>query len=253
MLYTDSSTSAFAAAAHLAPSKHDPFWITTPDGDFSAYVARPAGVLAPAIVVVHEVFGLNNGMRETCQELAARGYLVICPDLYWRLDRGAELSDRNPGDWERALALYQAFDIETGIADIAATIGVARAFSARSGKVGLLGYSMGGLLTFLSAARANIDACVAYYGINLDRHLAEVSRARSPLLLHLAEEDEFVSQTKQSLIVEAALRNPRMEAHTYAGCGHGFARREGRHFDARAAETASARTHEFFRKYLRHA
>jgi carboxymethylenebutenolidase len=98
------------------------FTITTPDGDFSAYVARPAAASAPAIVVIQEIFGINADMRKTCDDLAAQGYLAICPDLFWRMEPGIDLSDQSEAEWKRGLALYNAFDFDAGVSDIAATI-----------------------------------------------------------------------------------------------------------------------------------
>lgn len=121
---------------------HDPLRITIADGSFNAYVARPQKLPAPAIVVVHEVFGVNADMRQSCDELAAQGYLAICPDLFWRLSPGVDLSDRTEAERAQGLALYNAFDLDAGVNDIAATLQAARAMSEATGKVGVVGYCL---------------------------------------------------------------------------------------------------------------
>ena len=100
--------------------------ITTPDGDFAAYVARPAAGTkpTPAIVVCQEIFGINADLRATCDELAAQGFIALCPDLFWRLEPGLDLSPDT--DWPRALALYQAYDLDAGVRDVGREVAVRR-------------------------------------------------------------------------------------------------------------------------------
>jgi len=132
--------------------------IDTPDGSFEAWVAMPASTPAPAIVVVQEIFGINADLRATCRQLAEQGFIAICPDLFWRLQEGVELSDQSEGEWKQAMALYNAFDIDKGVEDIGATMNHARSYPGASGKVGVMGFCMGGLLTFLTSARQDPEA-----------------------------------------------------------------------------------------------
>jgi dienelactone hydrolase len=117
--------------------------ITTPDGAFNAYRARPTKRSGAAIVVLQEILGINADMRQTCAEMAAQGYVAICPDLFWRMEPGVDLSDQTEAEWKKGLALYNAFNLDTGVADIDATMAAARALPGSSGKVGLLGYCLG--------------------------------------------------------------------------------------------------------------
>jgi carboxymethylenebutenolidase len=222
--------------------------IPTADGSFAAYLARPAVTPAAAIVVCQEIFGINADMRQTCDEFASQGFLAICPDLFWRLEPGVELSDKT--DWEKALALYEAYDLNTGVTDILATMQAARTLRGASGKVGLLGFCLGGLMTFLTAARHALDASVAYHGGRTEQHLAEAPGVTGPLLMHLAEEDEFISKEAQRAIIAALKDKPNVEIHTYPGCSHAFARHGGTHYDAAAARLATSRTLSFFQSNL---
>jgi carboxymethylenebutenolidase len=224
--------------------------ITTADGAFSAYVARPVQPPIAAIVVIQEIFGVNQVMREFTDGLAAQGFLAICPDLFWRIEPGVELTDQSDAEWQRAFALFNAFDVDAGIGDIAATISAIRQDPGSNGKVGAVGFCLGGLLAYLTATRTDVDASVAYYGVGIDGRLAEADKLTRPLLMHIAEEDGFVPKEAQALIIDALKNNKLVEIHTYPGCDHGFSRTGGQHYDAAAAALAGQRTLDFFQKNL---
>src|ERR1700722_18240416 len=181
--------------------------VQTRDGVFRAYLARPDVVPAPAIVVIQEIFGVNADLRDTCDELAAQGYFAVSPDLFWRMEPGVDMSDQTEKEWEKGFALYTAFDYDAGIEDIASTIHVVRSLPGASGKVGLMGFCLGGLMTFLTTARKGTDASVVYYGGNTEKHLGEAPNIRSPLLMHLGEEDEYISRDAQKAIIAALAGN----------------------------------------------
>lgn len=228
----------------------DSIVITTPDGNFNAYIARPSSLPAAAIVVLHEIFGINADMRDRCDELAGLGYIALCPDLFWRLEPGVELSDQSEAEWKKGFALYTAFDVDKGISDIAAVLGTATSLPGSNSKTGLTGYCLGGLLTVLATARLAPHAAVAYYPGGAEKHVPELQRLTSPMLLHLADEDEYIPREAQLQIVTAVHGHPNVEVHRYAGCRHAFARHRGIHFDAAAAATADARTGAFFQRHL---
>jgi dienelactone hydrolase len=151
--------------------------ITSADRHFSAYLARPATRPAPSVVVLHEVFGVNSDLRATCDELAERGFLALCPDLFWRQEPGVDLSHWSEVEWQKGLALYNAYDYGNGLVDIADTLKAARTLDGASGKAGVMGFCMGGLLTFLTAAHGHADATVAYYPGGAEQHLNQASTA----------------------------------------------------------------------------
>ncbi|MDR7115350.1 dienelactone hydrolase family protein [Caulobacter sp. BE254] len=224
--------------------------ITTPDGAFSAYVARPSAASAPAIVVIQEIFGVNKVMRDICDGLAAQGFVAVCPDLFWRIEPDIDITDQSDAEWKRAFELYNAFDVDAGVSDIAATIAAVRELPGVNGKVGAVGYCLGGLLAFLTATRTDADASVAYYGVGIEKHLAEAEKLARPLLMHLGEEDQFVPKEAQKLILDALKDHPQIEIHTYPGRDHAFARVGGAHYDAADAGTANARSLAFFKSNL---
>jgi carboxymethylenebutenolidase len=224
--------------------------LTTADGAFTAYVARPAVEPAPAIVVIQEIFGVNAVMRGICDDLAAQGYLAVCPDLFWRIEPGIDITDKTEADWKKAFALFNAFDVDAGVADIAVALAAVRALPGCSGKVGAVGYCLGGLLAFLTAARTESDATVAYYGVGIEKHVGEADKLARPLLIHVAEKDQFVPPEAQKVILGALKDHPQIEIHTYPGCDHAFARPGGEHYDAQAATLANARTRAFLKTNL---
>src|SRR5437899_8736387 len=131
--------------------------ITTEDGSFNAYVARPGHSPTPAVVVIQEIFGVNHVMRDIADALAGQGYLAICPDLFWRIEPGIDITDKSEAEWKRAFELFNAFDVETGVGDIAATLAHIRQDGGCTGKVGAVGFCLGGLLAFLTATRTDAD------------------------------------------------------------------------------------------------
>jgi carboxymethylenebutenolidase len=224
--------------------------ITTSDGVFNAYVAAPAGTPAAAIVVIQEIFGVNAVMRAISDDFAAHGYLAVCPDLFWRIEPGIDITDQSDAEWKRAFELFNAFDVEKGVLDIAATIAAVRSDPRCNGKVGAVGYCLGGLLAYLTAVRTDADASVGYYGVGIERHTAEADKLAHPLMLHIAEEDGFVPKPAQALIKAALSAHRQVTIHSYPGRDHAFARPGGEHYDAADAALANQRTRDFFKRNL---
>lgn len=224
--------------------------ITTPDGAFSAYVARPAAAKAPAVIVIQEIFGVNQVMRDITDGLAAQGYLAVCPDLFWRIEPDIDITDQSEAEWKRAFELFNAFDVDQGVKDIQATIKTIRADAGCDGKVGAVGFCLGGQLAFLTATRTDVDAAVSYYGVGLENRVPEAEKLTRPLLLHIAEEDQFVPEEAQAVIIAALKDHPQVEIHTYPGRDHAFARVGGEHYDEADAKLAGGRTLQFFQRMV---
>jgi carboxymethylenebutenolidase len=224
--------------------------ITTLDGDgsFAAYCARPAGEPKAAIVVIQEIFGVNAGIRRKCDRLAEDGYLALAPDLFWRLEPGVELDPDVPEQFQRALGLLGRFDQDQGVADLEATIRHARALGA--GKVGVVGYCLGGRLAYMVAARTDADASVGYYAVGLPDLLREKHGIARPLMLHLAGADHFVPPEAQAAIHAGLDDHPKVTLHDYPGEDHGFATEIGARRSEDAAQLADSRTAAFFAAHL---
>ena len=223
---------------------------TADGGQMAAYVARPAKARAPGVVVIQEIFGVNQVMRDTADELAAAGYLAVCPDLFWRIEPGVDITDKSEAEWKKAFSLMNAFDADQGVLDIDAVIDALRADPACTGKVGCVGFCLGGKLAYLTAARTDADASVAYYGVGIEGLTAEAEKIAQPLLMHIAEEDQFVPKEAQAMILQALKNHPQVTIHTYPGRDHAFARHGGEHYDEADAKLAAGRTLAFFQTHL---
>jgi len=220
-------------------------------GAFGAYFAKPEGNGPfPAIIVIQEIFGINADMRTKCHELAEQGYYAIAPDLFWRIEPDIELVDSDPEQLQRAFDLYNEFDESLGFADLKTTLGYVRNTKTCTDKAGALGYCLGGKLAYMMAAGTDIDATVGYYGVAIETMLDHAENIENPLILHIAEKDEFVNADAQSQIKTALEDNTNVTIHTYPGMDHAFARDNGMHYNAEAADKANAATKAFFQKHL---
>lgn len=220
-------------------------------GSFSAYVAMPDKTPAPAIIAIQEIFGVNESMRQICDQWAAQGYIAVSPDLFWRIEPNIQLTDKTDEEWQQAFDLFNKFDADKGVEDIAATISRVRAHEACTGKVGAVGYCLGGLLAYLTAARTGIDATVGYYGVGIHQRLGEKDTIRTPLMLHIAEEDGFVDKDAQKAMHDGLDSHSLVTLHDYPGVDHAFARPDGVTRNEQAAKLADQRTADFFAEHLR--
>lgn len=225
--------------------------IRCPDGEFSAYLAIPAQRKGPGILVIQEIFGLNQDMRDHCDAWAERGYFAMCPDLYWRQEPGVQLTDQSDEEWKRAVELYYAVDVDKAVEDLKASLAHLRDISGCTPKVGTMGFCLGGLLTYLMATRSDSDCNVGYYGVGIELKLDEAPQIKKPTMLHIAEEDQFVQKEAQLQIRTVLGTHPQVTVHNYPGMEHAFARHRGTHYDAAAAQLANQRTQDMFDATLR--
>src|SRR5580704_12775452 len=220
-------------------------------GTFAAYIARPKTSPAPAVVVLQELFGVNADIRKTCDELAEQGFLAVAPDLFWRQEPGVDLNVTSEVDWQHGLRLYSAYDRDAGAKDVKDTIDAVRSLPDCNGKVAVLGYCLGALMVFLTAVRYDgIDAAVAYHGGDTEKYLGELDELTAPLLMHLAEEDEFISKAAQAETKSALAKKPHTTVYSYAGQNHAFSRHNGAHYNAAAATLANGRTRQFLHEHI---
>ena len=219
------------------------------DASFGAYIARPQGPAKGAIIVIQEIFGVNPGIRQKCDKLAAEGYVALAPDLFWRLEPGITLDPDVEAEFNQALDWMGKFNQDAGIRDIQAAINHLRETEGTA-KVGCVGYCLGGRLAFMTAARTSIDASVGYYGVGIDGLLGEKDAIANPLLLHIPTEDGFVSRETQAVMHAGLDNHPRVTIHDYEGLDHGFATETGLRRHEEAATLADSRTAAFFAEHL---
>ena len=218
--------------------------LTAADGHgFGAYEKTPSpGVVRGGLVVVQEIFGVNAHIRRVADGYAEEGYRVIAPALFDRAEAGVELGYEG-ADRDRGIGLMRSIDKEHMLADIAASVEAL----APSGKVGIVGYCLGGTLAWAAAARVpGLAASVGYYGGQIASLLAETPRC--PVMLHFGEEDPGIPMSDVEKI-KAAVDPGRVQVFTYKDAGHAFNRDGTPVFHGEAARVARDRTIAFLREY----
>lgn len=216
-------------------------------GEFDAYLALPASGYGPGIVVLQEIFGVNSYMRSVADWYAAHGFVALCPDLFWRLERGVELTE---ADRPKAFSLYGELDEAKAVEDSAATLDFLWKHSACSGRAGAVGFCLGGNLAYLLSVRFKPDCAVGYYGVSIEKSLDEAKNLNNPLLLHIAGADQFCPPEAQAQIHATLDANPVVTIHDYPHMEHAFGRVGGEHYAPAAAELANLRSLEFLVKNL---
>ena len=219
-------------------------------GEFQAHIALPESGYGPGVVVLQEIFGVNQFLRDICSWYASHGFVALCPDLFWRQDPGIELTDQTEAGRQKAFALYQGLDEKKAVEDSAAAVEFLRKHPACSGQVGAVGFCLGGNLAWLLSVRFRPDCAVGYYGVSIEKTLTEAGNLACPLMLHIAGKDQHCPPEAQKQIHAILGSNPLVTINDYPDQDHAFARPAGEHYDARAAELAHLRTLEFFVRNL---
>jgi carboxymethylenebutenolidase len=219
------------------------------NGQIPAYVAQPTAAAKAAIIVIPEIFGVNAGIRRKCDDWAAKGYLAVAPDIFWRFAPGVQLNPDIQAEMDEALGYFGQYDPDLGVMDIEAVIHWVRR-EAGIAKVGLVGFCLGGKMAYIAAARTDVDASVGYYGVMIDQMLGEAKAIANPLMLHIPTADGFVPPEAQVAMHKGLDGHPRVTLHDYEGLDHGFAASSGDRRDEKAAQLADSRTEAFFAKHL---
>jgi carboxymethylenebutenolidase len=222
--------------------------LTAADGfEFPAYVATPTGQPKGAVVVVQEIFGVNAHIREVADGYAAAGYLAVAPATFHRAKAGVELG-YTADDMQAGMALKAAVEAlpEPGVmADIQAAVDYAAKTS--GGKVGIVGYCWGGLLTWRAAAQVKgLSAAVPYYGGGSTSEAERVRQPHCPVLAHFAEQDGWIPMDTVQAFIQA---QPKVEVHTY-NAHHGFNCNHRDAYQEASAKLALTRTLAFLEKHL---
>jgi carboxymethylenebutenolidase len=217
---------------------------TDGSGSFAAYVVEPKTKPAGVVVLIQEIFGVNQAMRDIAAWVADLGFIAVAPDLFWRIEPGIDITDKSDAEWKRAFELFQTFDQAKGIEDLKATVAAARKMQGSNGKVATMGYCLGGRLAFMMAQQSDADANVSYYGVGLDELAGDLGKVKKPLLIHIADKDEFFPAEGRAAVVAATKGHPHAVSHVYPNANHAFARVNGIHWDGRSATIANGRSAE---------
>ena len=221
--------------------------IPTSDGEFSGHLTLPRKGKGPGVVVLQEIFGVTASILKVCEYLAARQFTVLAPELYWRTNPGVELAEN---DYENARAIRAKTDDNKASDDASAAIEFLRKHETCTGKVGVVGYCWGGLISYLTAVRHKPDAAVGYYGVGIDKKLDLAKDLSCPLMLHYAGLDQYAGPDVAQKVRETFKNDSRVTIWEYPKAGHAFARPGGAHFEAASADLADMRSLSFLVEHL---
>lgn len=237
---------------------------TDGSGSFQAHVAEPRTQPAGVVVLIQEIFGVNQAMRDIAAWVADLGFIAVVPDLFWRIEPGIDITDKTDAEWKRAFELFQTFDQAKGIEDLKATVAAARTMNGSNGpkgngprgngprgngKVATMGYCLGGRLAFMMAEQSDADANISYYGVGLDGLLGDLDKVTKPLVVHIADKDEFFPAEGRQKLVEATKGHPHITCYNYSA-DHAFARVNGTHWHGLSATIANGRSADVLAKAL---
>jgi carboxymethylenebutenolidase len=213
-------------------------------GSFSAHLVEPKTKPAGVVVLIQEIFGVNQAMRDIAGWVADMRFIAVCPDLFWRIQPGIDITDKTEAEWKQAFELFGKFDQAKGIDDLKATVAAARKLPGANGKVATMGYCLGGRLAFMMAEQSDADVNISYYGVGLDNLLGDLGRVTKPLVVHIADKDEFFPPEGRAKVVQAVKGHRQIAAYVYPDADHAFARVGGVHWDGRSATIANGRSAE---------
>lgn len=223
--------------------------IAADGGAFAGYLAVPSRASGPGLIVLPEVFNTNPHIRSVADGYAAEGFVALAPDVYWRQEAGSYLPYTDEGR-AKAQSLRARLDPDQFTHDLGDAIAALRARPECTGKVGVMGFCLGGLFAYLASTRLPIEAAVTYYGVQIDQYLAEADRLECPMLMHFAENDPHVPASTVSAIQARFAGSSRVTIQIYPGTEHGFNRQGYPPYNEAAATQARQRTIAHFRRLL---
>jgi len=218
-------------------------------GKFSGYLATPHGGTGPGLVLLQEICGVNFHIRAIADLYAEEGYVVLAPDVFWRLEPNVELS-YSPEDIQKGRGYFQRLDLDQAMKDITDAVKALRAMPECGGKVGALGFCLGGKLAYLAAARSNVDAAVSYYGVRIETNLDEAANIKCPIVLHFAAEDSYTPPPVREAIRKALAGHDDAEIYVYPGADHAFNNNVRASYHPSAASLAHSRSIAVLRRAL---
>ena len=215
--------------------------ITASDGgSFKGYLAVPKAGSGPGRVRGQEIFGVNPTMRATADYFAEEGYTVLVPDMFWRIEPYVELT-YSEADFAKAFGYMGQFDIDLGIADIGAAMETLSGLAECTGKVGYMGFCLGGKLAYLTAARLDPAVAISFYGVGLPDLLGEADKITCPMVFHCPALDKWLPPEGVATLCQAFVERTDIEVYTYPGADHGFYNQDREVYDKPSVSIAGKR------------
>lgn len=226
--------------------------ITIPDGELAAHIAIPESGSGPGILLLHEIFGVNVYIEDNARRLAELGYVVLAPDLFWRVLPGHRIDVHDEDGVKGGMAAVSQLDAPQAGLDAVAALDVLHAMpEVAGGRTGVLGFCLGGTLSYLVAVHGQPDVAVVYYGSGIADMLDAAAAIECPMLMHWGGADPFIPREQVDAVVAMAAGNDRIECHVYEGAGHAFDNHHSAQFhNPDAAAQAWERTAAFLTREL---
>jgi carboxymethylenebutenolidase len=224
--------------------------VSTPDGDFDLTVWLPEGGRGPGILLIQEIYGVSAYIRAVAEDLAALGYVVAAPDLFWRLEPGYQAAHDEEG-LNRSLAMSARFDVTQGVADAQKAFEHLATLPEAEGGLGILGFCLGGSIAYFLAARTQSDAVVSFYGSDVPGQTAVLAEISAPIQFHFGGSDPFIPRDQVARVEEAVRASDNAEIHVEEEAAHAFHNRKAPMFHQPGpAARAWQRTEEFLARHL---
>jgi carboxymethylenebutenolidase len=198
--------------------------VSTADGELDAHVVLPEAGSGPGIVVLQEIFGVGDYIKESAERLAGLGYVALAPDLYWRIEPGIALAHDEDG-LGRAFETMQKLDLELAVRDSIDALKTLRDLpevAQAGGRAGVLGFCLGGTLAYQVAVQGDPDVAVCYYGSGIPDALEQGEQITCPVLFHFGGQDPYIPREQVDRVCDFADSHPNMECHVQEDAGHAF-------------------------------
>jgi carboxymethylenebutenolidase len=223
--------------------------ISADKAGFTGYLALPESKRGPGLLLVQEIFGVNKHIRETADLYAEAGFVVLAPDVFWRVQPHVEL-DYTPDDLKQGMQLAQKIDKEQMIKDMASAITTLKERPEYAGKVGVVGYCLGGTVAYKLATHDLVDCAIGYYGGGIDQSLDESKNLHCPLMLHFGAKDSHIPLTSVDKIRHGLEGKGHVEIFVYDNADHGFNCDQRPSYDRKSAMLAYGRSMVLLQKTL---
>jgi carboxymethylenebutenolidase len=225
--------------------------VTTHDGgQMPAFVAMPESGRGPGLVLVQEIFGITDYIKQRARDLAGLGYVAMAPQLYWRLGSDVKLAEDTPEGLQQAFGYMQRLDAEQAVDDAAAALDALRQMPETSARAGTIGFCMGARLAYMLAASASPDVVVCYYGSGIGNQLEVAGQVRAPILFHFGDSDQYLPLDEAQRVRDTFGGRSNAEIHMHAGAGHAFDNPSPMFHHAQASAEAWPQTAAFLRRYM---
>ncbi|ACY96065.1 MULTISPECIES: dienelactone hydrolase family protein [Thermomonospora] len=225
--------------------------VAVDDGAFDMHLWVPERGRGPGLLLIQEIYGVGKYIRGVAEKLAARGYVVGAPDLFWRLQPGWAAEHDEEG-LQQSLKLASRFQLEAGVADLSAAFDRLRELPEVTGAAGVLGFCLGGTMAYhLAARRSELAAAVSFYGSGVPSALELAGRITCPLQFHFGGSDPYIPREQIAAVEEAVAPMPNVEIHVQEEAGHAFHNWEAPMFhQPEHAERAWSLTERFLERHL---